>query len=221
MGGAVQASVGDGRVPFVELGLEIHEIHKRPSGQEVPFQILHPRFDFALGLRPIGTAHTRLKAPIVRKGFERRIPEPPSRFVRITHRPWAIIEMLARMATKMLKGPFVRLKKLRQALIGTGVIESATAEAQCQHEHMHDRWAGAKRDQRLAPINLTLLPWWRLKPEQRPVGLQLDLAQWGHSPFHRLITTRVAATRPQFLIENPCRVIHLRRAVPHKVGMGR
>lgn len=107
------------------------------------------------------------------------------------------------MATEMGKGPFMGFEKLCQPLIGTGVIEPAVAEAQRQHEHMHDPRTGAKGHQGLASINLTLLPRRRLKPHERPAHLQVHFTQRGHTPLHRLITAGVAAARSQFLVQNP------------------
>lgn len=45
MGRAVQATVGDGRRPFVELGLEVHHIDKCPPRQKVPLHIFDTGFD--------------------------------------------------------------------------------------------------------------------------------------------------------------------------------
>ena len=72
----------------------------------------------------------------------------------------------------------------------------------------------------MAPINLTLLTRWGLKPEQGPVCVPLDFAQRGHTPLHGLVTAGIAAACPQLLIQNPRRVPDLWGAGLHKVGMG-
>lgn len=123
IGRAMHPPVGDGRVPFVELRLEVHEIDERPSGEKVPLQIFHARFDLALRLGPIGPTHPRLEAPIVREGFEGGIPETPPRVIRITDRPRPIIQMFPGVAAEMGKGSLVRFEKLREPLVGTCVIE--------------------------------------------------------------------------------------------------
>jgi hypothetical protein len=220
MGRAVQATVGDGRVPFIELGLEVHQIDKRPPRQEVPLHILDARFDLAFGLRPIRAAHAGLDAPIVGKGFERGIPEASPRLIRITDRPRPVIQMLPGVPPEVRKGPFVRLQELRQALVRTGVIEPAAAEPHGEHEHMHDEGAGPEGDSRLPPINLTLLARGRLKPEERPIRLPWDLAQRRNEPRDGFVTARVAAVPSQLLIQNPRRVIDLGGTVTHKIGMG-
>jgi hypothetical protein len=71
--------------------------------------------------------------------------------------------MLSGVPTEVRKGAFVRLHELRQALIGTGVIEPAAAEPQREDKHVHDVGPGAERHRGLSPINLTLVPGRRLK----------------------------------------------------------
>jgi hypothetical protein len=129
--------------------------------------------------------------------------------------------MLPGVAAEMGEGPFMGFEKLGEPLIRTGVIEPAATEAQREHEHVDDLRAGAKGHQGLAPINLTLLPRWGLKPEQGPVCVPLDFAQRGHTPLHGLVTAGIAAACPQLLIQNPRRVPDLWGAGLHKVGMGR
>ncbi len=148
---AVQATVGDRRIPLIEWGLKVHEIDKRPPGQTVPLHILGARFTLALGLRPIGPAHTRLQAPLVGIRFERGIPDAPSGLIRIAYGAWAVIEMLPGVAAEVRKGAFVRLEELREKLIRAGVIEPAAAEPQREHEDVHDGGATAKRDPGLPP----------------------------------------------------------------------
>ena len=80
------------------------------------------------------------------------------------------------MAAEVGKGPLMRLQKLRHPLIGTGVIEPATAESQREHEHVHHLRPRAEGHAHLAPINLTLVPRRRLKADERPLCLQLHLA---------------------------------------------
>lgn len=72
----------------------------------------------------------------------------------------------------------------------------------------------------LPPINLALLPRRGFKPQERPVRLELDFAEGRHESLHRLVTAGVAAARPQFLVQNPRRVIDVGRTGPHHVGMG-
>lgn len=151
MRGPMKPTVGDRRVPFVEVGLQVHEIDERPSRQEVPLQILHARFDCALSLRPVRPTHSGLKAPVVGKRFEGRIPEALPRLIRIAHRARTVIKMLAGRATEMRTGPFMRLEKLGQPLIRTGVIEPPAAEPQREHEHMHPDETGAEGHPRLPP----------------------------------------------------------------------
>ena len=53
------------------------------------------------------------------------------------------------------------------------------------------------------------------------VAPPLDFDPLTNEALHRLLTASVAAAGSQFLIQNPRRVIDLRGAVTHKVGMSR
>ncbi|MEP7152262.1 MAG: hypothetical protein ABI856_11175 [Nitrospira sp.] len=101
--GAMYGTAGDRRIPFVELDLEVHHIDNRPSGEEVPLHILDAQFDLALGLGPVGPTYTRLKPPIVDKGFEGGIPDAPPGRIRIAHRARAVIEMFPGVAAEVAK----------------------------------------------------------------------------------------------------------------------
>jgi len=39
--------IGDGDAPFGQLLVQIDVIHKGPAGQEVAFEVLHPRLNLA------------------------------------------------------------------------------------------------------------------------------------------------------------------------------
>jgi len=53
--------IGDGDAPFGQLLVQIDVIHKGPAGQEVAFEVLHPRLNLAFGLGAVRRADTRLE----------------------------------------------------------------------------------------------------------------------------------------------------------------
>ena len=68
------------RVPLIELGLEVHDVHEASAGREVAFDVFHARFDLALGLCPVGAAqpsrgsNPQYSENALKVGFQTRRP---------------------------------------------------------------------------------------------------------------------------------------------------
>src|SRR3989441_6269093 len=76
VGGAVNPHVGDLGLPLAELLAQILLVDERPAGEGIPLEVLHARFDLALGLRPVGSTEVGLEAPIVGELLEGRTTRP-------------------------------------------------------------------------------------------------------------------------------------------------
>src|SRR5213594_3445663 len=124
VGGAVDAHIGDLRLPLAELLAKVLLVDERTPRQEIPFEVLHARFDLALRLRAIGPAEMRLEAPVVGELLESRIPDDPPVTAGLAHCARPVVEMLARVAAEVVEGAFVRVEKLAERLAQTGLVEA-------------------------------------------------------------------------------------------------
>src|SRR3954454_7381785 len=118
VGGAVYPAIGYRGVPFVELLLHVDDVDELTPGQEIALDVLHPRFNLALGLGTVSPAHVRIEAPVLGKGMERRIPNALARLVGIAHRARPIVQVLAGVAAEVLEGALMGFQKLAHALVG-------------------------------------------------------------------------------------------------------
>src|SRR2546426_1126616 len=76
-GGAVNPHVGDLGLPLAELLAQILLVDEGPAGEEIPLEVLHARFDLALGLRPVGSTEVGVGAPQDRETLERSVSDTP------------------------------------------------------------------------------------------------------------------------------------------------
>src|SRR3989449_6757846 len=169
MGGAVNPHVGDLGLPLAELLAQILLVDERPAGEEIPLEVLHARFDLALGLRPVGSTEVGLEAPIVGELLEGRIPDDPPLAGGVADRPRPIVEMLARVTAEILEGPFMGVEELAERLPQARLVKAAPRVAERQDEHVQEDRLGPEVDPGLAPVDLALLPRRGLKAYRRPL----------------------------------------------------
>ena len=103
-------------------------------------------------------------------------------------------------------------------LIGTGVVEAAPAEAQGQHEHVHDPGLLPEAHRGRPPVDLTQGPGGCLEPSHGALGQQLGRPQGVDEALHGLVAAPVALL-PQLLEEDLGRVPDLRRPGAQILGM--
>src|SRR5215510_5822168 len=109
-----------------------------------------------------------------------------------------VVEMLAGVATEVLKGALVGVEELGQRLIETDVVVTPPAEPEREHEYVDDAPLIAERDRRGAPINLALLSRRGLEAAQGQLGTALGRAQRADEEFDGLVAAGVAPST-QFL----------------------
>src|SRR2546425_5864742 len=107
VGGAVHPQVGGLGLPLAELLTQILLVHERVPRQEVPLEVLDPRFHFPLGLRPVGPTEVRLEAPVVGELLEGRVPDDPPLAGGLADGPRPVVEMLTGLPAEILEGPLV------------------------------------------------------------------------------------------------------------------
>src|SRR2546427_4817370 len=203
-GGPVIRHVGDPALPLAELLAQILLVDEGPAGEEIPLEVLHARFDLALGLRPVGPTEVGLEATIVGELLEGRIPDDPPLAGGMADRPRPIVEMLARMTAEILESPFMGVEELTERLPEARLVKAAPRVAERQDEHVQEDRLGPEVDPGLAPVDLALLPRRGLKADRRPLHRLLHRAQRPHEAFHRLVAAAVAA-RPAQLLEQDAR----------------
>ena len=219
VGRAVHPHVGDLGLPLAELLAQILFVDEGPPRQEVALEVLHPRFHFAFGLRPIGPTEVRLEAPVVGELLEGGVPDDPPLAGRVADGPRPIVEMLAGVAPEVLEGPLVGVQKLTERLAHAGLVEAAAGVAERQDERMQDDRPAAEVNARLPPVDLALLARRGLKTHRRSLRRLLRRPQGPHEAFHRLIAPPVAPLAAQLLEQDPRRVLHRRRPAPQIGGV--
>src|SRR5439155_8990141 len=105
-GGLVQGTGGpnsvDTRGSLGELLAQVLVVDEGASGQEISLEVLHAGFDLALRLGAIGAAEVRLEPPVVGELLERGIPHDPAVAGGLTDGARPIVEMLERVAAKVV-----------------------------------------------------------------------------------------------------------------------
>src|SRR5437870_8028354 len=190
--------------PFPEILL----VDEGAPREEVPLEVLHPRFDLALRLRAVGAAHLRLEAPVIGNLFEGCIPPGPALPGRRAGRPRPIVQMLACVAAEVLEGALVGVENLAQGLAEARLVKAPPGVSERQDEHMQRHRPAPQLDAGLAPVDLALLAWRGLEPHRRPLGGLLRRAQRAHEPLHRLVAAVVVPAPAQLLVQDPRGVLH-------------
>src|SRR5437867_9067774 len=191
VGGAVNPHVGDLGLPLAELLAQILLVEGRSAGEEIPLEVLHARFDLALGLRPVGPTEVGLEAPIVGELLEGRIPDDPPLAGGVADRPRPIVQMLARVPAEILEGPFMGVEELAERLRQARLVKAAPRVAERQDEHVQEDRLGREVDPCLAPVDLALLPRRGLRAARRPLDRLLHRAQRPPAASHRPVAAAV------------------------------
>ena len=179
------------------------------AAQEVLSQIANAAFDFAFGLRAIGTTRSGRETPILCKVHNLRIPFGFAALVGSQNDGLhAVVENLSGNAAQLPKCRLVQPQQSRGLCVGGDVSKQGTAMPQCERKAIQRATAFRRLNvSEFSPIQLCLMSWWCL---EAPHGSAACLvAKRTQVVFEDRIAARVAATS-QFLqkhdcIPNPCR----------------
>ena len=164
VGRSVEALVGNGQDPVHQALVEMIQRVEGLASQEA-LDVLHARFDLALGLGPVGSAQPRPEAPVGAEVPEDGVPLDPAAFeVAGKHdRPGVVVEQLVGDAPEVLEGLLVTADQGRQPLVQRGPGKEPAAVAQGHHEEPDVDAARGNRRPAVTPVDLAL-----------PAGLRLE-----------------------------------------------
>jgi len=191
VGRSVEALVGNGHDPVHQALVEMIQRVEGLAPQEA-LDVLHTRFDLALGLGPVGSAQPRPEAPVGAEVPEDGVPLDPAAFeVAGKHdRPGVVVEQLVGDAPEVLEGLLVTADQGRQPLVQRGPGKEPAAVAQGHHEEPDVDAARGNRRPAVTPVDLALPAGLRLEAHR---GLPLGLfPQRLNEAPHRVVASRVA-----------------------------
>ena len=147
------------------------------------------------------------------EGFEGRVPAGLPLHGAGHDRAHAVVQDLGGASAEVLEGVLVGGEQRPHALVLVALGPGAARVAQRHHEHVHFDRAADEARTHLAPVDLGLVARLGLEASLRERGRRGLGAQRAHGDLHRVVAAAVAAARAQFLEQDPCRVMHLRRAL--------
>src|SRR4029077_1173671 len=165
---AVNSLIGHLRYPAAEFGVEIREVCRLTtlqSAQEVSPHILHSRFHFAFGLRPVWTAQPRRETPVAREVEKDSVPDDLATFIGAgPDGPHPVVKNLLRNSAPFVERCFVHPQQRSQLLIGRGFGHHPAAVAQGDREAPHLLHFTVFGDRsKMPPVHLSLVAWRRFK----------------------------------------------------------
>ena len=156
VGGAVDPHVGDLGLPLAELLPQVLLVDEGPAREEIALEVLHARFDLALGLGPVGPTEVGLEAPVVGELLEGGVPDDAPVAAGLTDGARPIVEMLAGVAAEVLEGPLVGIEELAERLAQARLVEAPPGVAEGQDEHVQDDRPTAGSEMRAWPQSIWL-----------------------------------------------------------------
>jgi len=197
MGRSVDALIGNGHNPVHQALIEMIQRVEGLAPQEA-LDVLHARFDLALGLGPVGPAQPRPKAPVGTEVPEDGVPLDPAALevAGEHHRLGVVVEVLMGDAPEVLEGRLVTADEGRQLLVQGGPGKKPAAVAQGHHEEPNVDAASGDRRPALTPVDLALPAGFRLEANR---GLPMSLLPQGLNEASNRGITAAISHRSQFL----------------------
>lgn len=109
--GAVHALVGDGDAPLLQPGVQRRPRGKLATRQGVAFDILHPRLDLALRLRPVGLTRPRSEPVGAGEVLEDGMPEDATLATPEHLGAGIVVETGQRDAAEVVEGALVAIEQ--------------------------------------------------------------------------------------------------------------
>ena len=188
VGRSVDPPVGHTVAPFQSLAIDIGVVGEAYAGPHVALHVLHPAFDFALGLGPVRLAQPCLKAhphgevqhPLVPDGLLFLVPAQ-------CHHLGIVVKAAPGHAAQVLEGIHVALDEGGGIRATNQLHIAGPGPTQSHHEHPDATLLPVLvQVGQAAPVDLRLLPRCRLEshgglrlpasPARRHVGLQNRVA---------------------------------------------
>jgi len=160
VGRPVDALIGHRDNPVQQGLVEMIQRAEGLAPQEA-LDVLHTRFDLALGLGPVGPAKPRPEAPVGAEVPEDGVPLDPAALevAGEHHRLGVVVEVLVSDAPEVFEGRLMTLDEGRQLLVQCGPGKEPAAVAQGHHKEPDVDAASGNRRPAVTPIDLALLSW--------------------------------------------------------------